>query len=105
MANPNSDLLYGLDDKGKPGKVRFRLLLDNRQVWSSDVVTHGAAKEILIELNHAQQITLIVDQQGSKNYDHANWVKAAFWQQAPPRLLAKKVQKNEWQVQQLQKSD
>ena len=74
---------YGLDEGGKKGRVRFDVLLDDQQVWSSGTTNYATAKKVLIDISSAREITLHIDPVGSMNSDHANWADASFWQDNP----------------------
>lgn len=74
---------YGMDEKGKEGRVSFIVELDGQQVWSSGAVRYGKPREVLIPLGTASEITLIVDSLGSEFSDHASWAEASYWQGRP----------------------
>lgn len=69
---------YGLDAQGRSGRVRFRILLDDKQVWASDAVAGGEPQEVSIPLNAAKFLTLEVDPLGDLTQDHADWAEAVF---------------------------
>ena len=69
----------GLDDgANESGSVEFRILLDDKEVFSSGVMKRGMeGKEITLDLKGAKRLTLLVDDanDGISN-DHADWADA-----------------------------
>lgn len=72
--------MIGLDDGciGRPGAAIFRVLLDGKEVFKSDVMKPGEEpKNIVISLNEAKILTLIVDDTGDGHGgDWGNWADA-----------------------------
>jgi NPCBM/NEW2 domain len=79
-----SDL--GVDDSeiGSVASVIFRVNVDGKIVYSSDVLKAGAPHQTVnLDLTGAQMLTLLVEDAGDGNHnDHADWAEA--------RLVAKK---------------
>jgi hypothetical protein len=66
----------GVDDEiGGAGTVAFRVSIDDRQVWESDVLERGDAPVgFVVPFEGAHTLKLVVDDGGDGiNYDHADW--------------------------------
>lgn len=71
----------GVDDEvGKRGSVRFRVIVDGKQVVETPVMRGGdPALRIQADLTKARTLRLVVDDAGDGNsYDHADWAEAAI---------------------------
>ncbi len=69
----------GVDDEvGNAGSVRFHVLVDGTEVWSSAVLTGaGAGVPVSVTVAAGQQLDLVVDDGGDGNAsDHADWAGA-----------------------------
>jgi len=64
----------GLDDEELGGNgVRFKLEGDGRELWASGVVKHMHRVRVDVDVSGVQNLTLVVDDLGDKNFDHADW--------------------------------
>jgi beta-galactosidase GanA len=71
--------VVGVDDEvGDSGSVRFRVLVDGTEAWSSGVLTGPDTGEpVSVDISGAQQVDLVVDDGGDGNgLDHADWARA-----------------------------
>jgi hypothetical protein len=71
--------VVGVDDEvGDSGSVRFHVLVDGAEVWSSAVLTGaGAGVPVSVPVSGGQQVDLVVDDGGDGNgLDHADWADA-----------------------------
>lgn len=70
----------GVDDEvGTGGSVIFTVLLDNKEVYNSGLMTGSSAtKTVDIDLGQATSIILKVDADGDAGLDHASWAGARF---------------------------
>lgn len=70
----------GVDDlqRGTPGSVIFRVVVDEKNAFSSHVLVGGSPHEtVRIDLTGAKTLTLIVEDAGDGNHnDHADWADA-----------------------------
>jgi hypothetical protein len=70
----------GIDDRqrGGPGSVIFKVLVDDRPVFTSYVLRAGAPHEsVRVDLTGAKSLVLVVEDAGDGNHDdHANWAGA-----------------------------
>lgn len=74
----NSDI--GVDDEvGSGGSVIFSVLVDNKEVFNSGIMTgESPTKQIDVDLIGASTLTLKVLPNGDEGLDHASWAGARF---------------------------
>ncbi|HKT05416.1 MAG TPA: beta-galactosidase [Rugosimonospora sp.] len=71
--------VVGVDDEvGSSGSVRFHVLVDGAEVWSSGVLTGAdAGLPVSVSVAGGQQLDLVVDDGGDGNgLDHSDWAAA-----------------------------
>jgi alpha-galactosidase len=71
----------GVDDEiSGPGTIVFRVVLDGRVAWESDVLQRGDAPTgFVVPFAGARGLKLVVDDAGDGiNYDHADWADAGL---------------------------
>lgn len=71
----------GADDRNDfCTKMEFKLIADQKEIWSSGIMTKGmAAKEFKVNLKGVKKLLLLVTEGGDGiMYDHANWMNAKF---------------------------
>jgi alpha-galactosidase len=72
----------GVDDEvaGQPGTVRFRIIGDDKELWSSGVMKAGEpAKSVDVSLKGIKVLILSVDTTpDGAAFDHADWADARF---------------------------
>ena len=68
----------GIDDEvGNLGRVRFRVLVDGQELYNSgNMWGFSSTQTVDVDVTGANELQLIVDSVGSKNYDHADWAGA-----------------------------
>lgn len=64
----------GVDDESGNGVMEFIILLDDREVWRSGRMEGRQLRSADIDVRGASRISLVTDELGSKNFDHADWV-------------------------------
>lgn len=64
----------GVDDESGNGVIDCIILVDNREVWRSGRLEGRQIAFADIDVRGARRITLVTDEMGSKNFDHADWV-------------------------------
>lgn len=64
----------GVDDESGNGVIEFIILLDGREVWRSGRMEGRQVATADIDVRGARKISLVTDEVGSKNFDHADWV-------------------------------
>jgi len=71
--------VVGIDDEaGASGSVRYHVLVDNREVASTDIVTGTSAPvSLTADITGGDWLDLVVDEAGDGNgLDHADWADA-----------------------------
>lgn len=64
----------GVDDESGNGVIDFIILLDDREVWRSGRLEGRQMASADLDIRGARRISLVTDEVGSKNFDHADWV-------------------------------
>lgn len=67
-------VICGIDDESGNGVVDFIIELDGKEVWRSGRMEGRMSAAADIDVRGAKKISLITDEMGSKNFDHADWV-------------------------------
>jgi hypothetical protein len=72
-------------DDSHDGSLEMKILVDDKEVWSSGQVSSKAYKATPLDLPvaGAKTLTLIVDASGGKGGDHASWGDACLIPAAP----------------------
>ncbi|NQT83038.1 NPCBM/NEW2 domain-containing protein [bacterium] len=71
----------GLDDSaGSNGSIRFRVLLDGKELLRSPLITSGERKAYVdVPIEGGKELTLVVDDADDGiDFDHADWAEAGF---------------------------
>lgn len=70
------EFLVGVDDEvSGGGSVKFKVHVDGRELWASDVIMgNTAAKQGKVNVEGAKIICLEMDSNGDNAYDHADWL-------------------------------
>ena len=66
--------MCGIDDESGNGVVNFIVELDGKRIWESGRMEGRQAKSATLDISGGKRLSLITDEMGSKNFDHANWV-------------------------------
>lgn len=66
--------LCGVDDESGNGLIEFIVLLDGKEIWRSGRLEGRQVAEVDVDITGGKTISLITDEVGSKNFDHADWV-------------------------------
>ncbi|UDQ98771.1 NPCBM/NEW2 domain-containing protein [Lentisphaerota bacterium WC36G] len=68
----------GIDEEvGAHGKVRFKVFTDGTKVFDSGAMEPWTSTKIVdIDVSNTNMLSLEVEPEGSKDYDHANWADA-----------------------------
>lgn len=66
--------MCGIDDESGNGVVNFIVELDGKRIWESGRMEGRQSKSATLDISGGKRLSLITDEMGSKNFDHANWV-------------------------------
>lgn len=80
----------GIDDETRGGgSVVYKVYIDGKRVFSSNVIRGGdAIQSIKLRISHARRLTLIVSDAGDGNTDdHANWANARLISYNPDEFV------------------
>ncbi|SHK98012.1 NPCBM/NEW2 domain-containing protein [Fibrobacter sp. UWH5] len=69
----------GVDDESGNGVVDFIVLLDNREIWRSGRMEGRQVKSADLDIRGGRRISLVTDEMGAKNFDHADWVNPVVY--------------------------
>jgi RHS repeat-associated protein len=72
--------VIGIDDEvassPQPGNSTFVVLLDGEEVYNSDVMTPGMAKEVYVDVKGKRTMQLVTQLNGDYMNDHTDWADA-----------------------------
>lgn len=66
--------IVAMQEKGKSGRVRFQILLDNDEAWISGTITGNQMESFTVDTSQAKTLELRVLSGNSKDSDHAQWL-------------------------------
>ncbi|MCQ2061768.1 MAG: NPCBM/NEW2 domain-containing protein [Fibrobacter sp.] len=69
----------GVDDESGNGVIDFIILVDGEEVWRSGRMEGRQISSADIDIRGAKRLTLLTDEMGSKNFDHADWVNPVVY--------------------------
>jgi hypothetical protein len=79
----------GIDDEVSGGSVVFKVYVDGKRVFSSEIIHGGDPTHALrLRISGARKLTLIVSDAGDGNVDdHANWANARVVSYNPDQFV------------------
>lgn len=69
----------GVDDESGNGVIEFIILVDDREVWRSGTMEGRQIASADISVEGGKRLSLVTDELGSKNFDHADWVNPVVY--------------------------
>ena len=79
-----------IDDEAPHGSARFSIAVDGQKMWESGTIDSASAPRLArVPLApNASELTLVVDDLGDNNSDHADWLNAHFKTAPEQRTIA-----------------